>query len=77
MVGARLRALRQSQKITLVELTKRSGVDAATISRMETGKMTGTLESHVRLATALGAKTTDLFAGLEEAIGNSGATVIS
>lgn len=66
-VGVRLRFLRKSQKVTLVELAQRSGVDAATISRIETGKMSGTLESHVKLATALGLKLTDLYAGIEEA----------
>ena len=66
-VGARLRFLRKSQKVRLVELAKASGVDAATISRIETGRMNGTLESHMRLATALGLKLTDLYAGIEEA----------
>lgn len=66
-LGARLRALRKSQKITLVELAKASGVDIATISRIETGKMTGTLESHIKLATALGAKITEVYSGIEEA----------
>ena len=66
-VGARLRALRKSQKVRLVELAKASGVDAATISRIETGVMTGTLESHFKMATALGVKLTDLYAGIEEA----------
>lgn len=66
-VGARLRALRKSQRVTLVELAGTAGVDIGTISRIETGQMTGTLESHMRLATALGVKITDLYAGLEEA----------
>ena len=66
-VGARLRVLRKSQHVTLVELAKASRVDAATISRMETGKMSGTLESHIKLATALGVKLTELYAGIEEA----------
>jgi quercetin dioxygenase-like cupin family protein/DNA-binding XRE family transcriptional regulator len=66
-IGARLRALRKSQRVTLVELAKASGVDAATISRIETGVMTGTLESHFKMATALGVKLTDLYAGIEEA----------
>ena len=66
-IGARLRALRKSQKVTLVELAKASRVDAATISRIETGKMTGTLECHIQLATALGVKITELYAGIEEA----------
>lgn len=74
-VGARLRVLRASQKVTLVELAKASGVDAATISRIETGKMVGTLESHIKLATALGYKITDLYAGIEEARAKDAVTV--
>ena len=66
-IGTRLRALRTSQKVTLTELAKTAGVDAATISRIETGKMSGTLESHIKLAAALGHKITDLYAGIEEA----------
>ena len=66
-VGARLRVLRKAQKVTLVELAKTSGVDASIISRIETGKMSGTLESHIKLATALGLKLTDLYHGIEEA----------
>lgn len=66
-IGARLRQLRKTQKITLIELAKTSGVDAATISRVETGRMTGTLECHIKLATALGVKITQLYAGIEEA----------
>ena len=74
-VGARLRALREAQDVTLVELAKASGVDAATISRIETGKMVGTLESHIKLATALGRKITDLYAGIEEARARGAVTV--
>jgi len=66
-LGARLRKLRKSQKVTLIELAKSAGVDSATISRIETGRMTGTLESHVRLANALGIKVTELYEGIEEA----------
>ena len=66
-VGGQLRALRKNQGIRLVELAKTSGVDAATISRIETGRMTGTLECHMKLARALGAKLTQLYAEIEEA----------
>lgn len=66
-LGERLRQLRNSQKVTLVELAKASGVDIATISRIETGGMVGTLKSHLRLATALGVTIVELYAGLEEA----------
>ena len=68
-IGGRLRAIRKDQKVTLLELAKTSDVDAATISRIETGRMAGTLESHLKLAKALGVKLTDLYAGLEQAQG--------
>ena len=74
-IGARLRQLRKSQRVTLVQLAKASGVDAGTISRIETGKMTGTFESHLKLATALGTKVTDLYAGIEEARVRGGVSV--
>ena len=74
-VGARLRFLRKSQKVTLVELAKASEVDSATISRIETGQMSGTLESHIRLAAALGFKLTELYSGLEEIRAREGVTV--
>ncbi len=66
-LGARLQAIRKAQRVTLVELAKGAGVDAATISRIENGQMTGTLECHLRLATALGVKITELYAGIEAA----------
>lgn len=65
-IGGRLRALRKERGLTLVELGKAAEVDPAVISRIETGIMTGTLESHLKLATALGVKLTDLYAGIEE-----------
>ncbi|HEX9742390.1 MAG TPA: cupin domain-containing protein [Nitrospiraceae bacterium] len=74
-VGARLRQIRQDQDITLVELAKTAGIDIATISRIETGKMTGTIESHMRLANALGVKLTDLYSGIEEARVKEGVSV--
>ena len=76
-IGARLRSLRTLQKVTLTDLAKASGVDTATISRIETGKMSGTLESHIKLATALGYKITDLYAGIEEARTKDAVTVSS
>ena len=66
-VGSRLRVIRKAQKVRLLELAKAARVDAATISRIETGQMTGTLESHLKLARALGVKLTALYEGLEEA----------
>jgi len=67
LIGKRLRQLRKERKVTLAELARASGIDPATISRMETGKMTGTLESHMRLTRALGLTLAEFYAGLEEA----------
>lgn len=39
--------------MTLSELSERSGVALATLSRMEHGRMTGTLESHMKICKAL------------------------
>lgn len=65
-IGPRLRTLRQAQRLTLAQLARTSGVALATISRIETGKMTGTLESHLQLARALGLTLPELYAGVEE-----------
>ncbi len=75
-VGARLRSLRKARRLTLIGLAKLSDVDAATISRVETGRMTGTLESHLKLATALGIKVTDLYVGIEEARTKGGVSLL-
>lgn len=64
-VGARLRAFRLEQRLTLGELAQASGVDMATISRMERGLMLGTLESHIRLALTLDIRLMDLYQNIE------------
>ena len=74
-VGARLRQLRKTQDVTLSDLAKDADVDIATISRIETGKMTGTFECHIKLANALGVKLTELYAGIEEVRAKEGVTV--
>lgn len=60
-LGARIRQLRAAADLTLAELSKRSGVALATLSRVETGKMTGTLESHLAIAKALGTPLPELY----------------
>lgn len=63
-VGRRLRELRRAKRLRLMDLARGSGVDAATISRIETGRMVGTLTAHARLAHALGLDLAALFADL-------------
>ena len=53
-IGTVIRKLRKDAGLTLAQLSEKSGVALATLSRVETGKMTGTLESHMQVAKALG-----------------------
>jgi quercetin dioxygenase-like cupin family protein/DNA-binding Xre family transcriptional regulator len=64
-VGEMIHRLRKEQKMTLLELSTRSGVALATLSRMENGKMTGTLESHMSICKALGIPLPSLYRELE------------
>lgn len=63
-VGNTINKLRKDRKMTLVELAEKSGVALATLSRMENGKMTGTLESHMKICEALGLTLPDLYKNL-------------
>lgn len=64
-LGKKIRTIRKAKKITLVELAKITGVAQASLSRIETGIMTGTVESHKKIAEALGISIADLYAGLD------------
>jgi len=63
-VGEIVHKLRKEKKMTLLDLSEKSGVALATLSRMENGKMTGTLESHMNICRALEAPLTDLYKDL-------------
>ncbi|HNV86245.1 MAG TPA: XRE family transcriptional regulator [Candidatus Omnitrophota bacterium] len=65
-IGKRIREVRKAKKITLVELAANTGVAQATLSRIETGIMTGTVDSHQRIAKALGLSLAELYAGIDE-----------
>jgi quercetin dioxygenase-like cupin family protein len=64
-VGEIIHALRKERKMTLLELSNKSGVALATLSRMENGKMTGTLESHMNICKALEISLPELYRDLE------------
>jgi len=61
LIGKKIQEIRKQQKISLTELSKKSGVQLATLSRIENLKMTGTLESHMEIAKALNVDITDLY----------------
>ena len=60
-IGKVIRELRKSEGMTLKQLSEKSGVQLATLCRIETGKMTGTLESHVLIANVFGVELYELY----------------
>ena len=52
--GERLRKLRKSRGLTLIQLSEMSGIDAAQLSRIETGERALNIRHASRLATPLG-----------------------
>jgi len=64
-VGKKIKEIRKSKKITLVELAKMTGVAQASLSRIETGIMTGTVESHQKISEALGVSLAELYEDLD------------
>jgi len=63
-IGKKIKALRKEQGMSLSVLSEESGVQIATLSRMENNKMTGTLESHILIAKALGVDVTKLYSDI-------------
>ncbi len=64
-IGKRIRALRKKMGLKLIELSEKSGVALATLSRIEHEKMTGTLDAHLGIAKALGVTLSELYENLE------------
>ena len=64
-IGKKLKALRRDRKMTLKELSEKSGVQIATLSRMEHNIMTGTLESHINICKALGVSLSNFYREVE------------
>src|SRR3989338_958488 len=64
-LGLRVRNLRREKKITLIELSKTTGVAQATLSRMETGLMVGTVKNHQKIDEALGISLGQLYGGID------------
>ena len=62
-IGSKLKLLRGN--MTLTELAKRSDVDKAIVSKIESGKMTGTVECHRKLAEVFGLQLSEFYAYME------------
>ena len=63
-IGNKVNELRKNLRMTLVELSDKSGVQVATLSRIENNKMIGSLESHMAIAKALGVDVTRLYSDI-------------
>jgi transcriptional regulator with XRE-family HTH domain len=63
-IGEKIRTMRKERGLTLLELSEKSGVALATLSRIENDRMTGTLESHMAIGGALGVSLPELYAHL-------------
>lgn len=63
-IGEIIHRQRKEKKITLVELAEKSGVALATLSRIENGRMTGTLNSHIKICKALEIDIAELYRDL-------------
>ena len=64
--GQTLKRLRHDNKLTLQKMSKLSGVEIATLSRMEADKMTGSLESYRAIAEAYGMSLSQLIQEIEK-----------
>ena len=64
-IGKRLNELRNEKKMSLKELSEESKVAMSTLSRIEHGTMTGTLESHMSVCKALGVSLAEFYKGIE------------
>lgn len=62
-IGRNLSQILINKKISLTELSQRSRVQMASLSRIVNNKMTGTLECHLAIAEALGVPLEDLYRG--------------
>lgn len=64
-IGKRLKMLRKEHRLTLKELSQKSGVAIATLSRMENDIMTGTLDSHKAICAAIGISLAEFYHEIE------------
>jgi transcriptional regulator with XRE-family HTH domain len=63
-IGEKLRETRRERGLTLAQVSEKSGVALATLSRIENDRMTGTVESHIKICEALGINLPELYSGL-------------
>ncbi len=63
-LGSKIRGFRKQRGLSLEQLSGKSGVALATLSRIENGKGPGTFRTHQRIADALGVSLPELYRDL-------------
>src|SRR5476649_995522 len=56
-----LKQIRKAKGFTLAEISKLTGIQLATLSRIQNGRMPGTLETNIAIADVLDVPLADLF----------------
>jgi len=65
-LGHRIRTLRKQKGLTLIDMAAKTGIAQATLSRIETGTMTGTVDSHEKIAEVLGIGLAELYERIDK-----------
>jgi len=65
-IGNTIKRLRKQKVMTLKSMAKLTGIDVATLSRIENDKMEGGLNTYMLIAGGLDLKLSELFAAIEE-----------
>lgn len=53
-IGSKLREVRKDKKLSQVEAAKQVGIDRSIVSKIETGRYTGSLKIYERYLTSMG-----------------------
>lgn len=65
-IGAKIKLLRKERKLTLAEVSEKTGIAQSTLSRIEKGIRTGSVQTHLKICQALSVRISELYAGLEK-----------
>jgi len=71
-IGNTIKQLRQKKRMTLKQMSKLTGIQVATLSRIENDKMDGSLNTFMLIAGGLDLSLSQLFALIEEDGGMGG-----
>jgi len=65
-IGSTIKRLRKQKRMTLKEMSKITGIQTGSLSRIENDKMNGSLNTYMLIAGGLDLKLSELFATIEK-----------